>query len=225
MNTTKAVHDGLTVALYRIGDAITKVRGVHPDWEHRNDARWAWFPGAKKVLMLTQLHLELRMMYLSNPCWWESHHPEFASKDIPDVLSETEVLYKWWTLHQPYAQLEEALRRIIEAFDPTFGPPSSSISSISRHLCKKLELDNYVALFGLAYEIRNTIHNNGIFRPYDSKPKQIDWKGRTYSFKPDDRPDFVTWEFVCEHIGDLTDALCDIVSSPEISSISDVRRL
>ena len=120
MTTTEAVHEELTVTLYRIRDAITRVRAVCSDWEHRNDARWAWFPGVKKVLMLTQLHLQLRKAYLSDGNWWESHHPEFNPKDIPDVLSETDVLYKWWTLHQPYAQLEEALRRIVEAFDPAF---------------------------------------------------------------------------------------------------------
>lgn len=225
MTSTEAVHNRLTVTLHRIRDAITTVRTICPDWEHRNDARWAWFPGVKKVLMLTQLHLELRKVYLSDHSWWASRHPEFETMDIPDMLSECEVLYKWWTLHQPYAQLEEVLRRIAEALDPAFASPKIPISRISKYLCTELTLDKYITLFDLAHTTRNSIHNNGVFRPPDGKPKQISWKDRTYDLSPDDPLDFVSWEFVCEHIGDLTEAMCCIMCSPEISRLSDVKRL
>ena len=225
MTNTETVHNALTVTLYRIRDVITTVRAVCPDWEHSNDGRWAWFPGVKKVLILSQLHLELRMVYLGDSDWWTNRHPDFDPKDIPDVLNETEVLYKWWTLHQPYAQMEEALRGIAEVFDPTSVSYRTPIASISKNLCTKLGLEKHLSVFDLAHTIRNTIHNNGVFRPFDSKPKQISWKGQIYSFRPDDRIDFVTWEFVCDHIGDLADAMCDVVSSPEISSLVEVPRL
>ena len=211
--------------LTAIAQAQITYRAVGPQWELDNDARAAWFTGAKKVLILTQLDLHLLAAYISDLNWWATTTPSFNPADVPDVVNESEVLYKWWTVHMIHAQLEEAIRRITEEFEPIFMSKQRSISAVTSHLCSQLSLHGYRELFRLAHTIRNTIHNGGVFRPNDGKPVQIKWKHQTFNFEVDKRIDFITWDSVCDLINDLCDAMCAIVTSTKISKLTQVTRL
>ena len=56
-------------------------------------------------------------------------------------------------------------------------------SIISALKISAIDKQNIFTFLDLMFTLRNAIHNNAIFFPYDKKDKIIDYKGRKYEFK------------------------------------------
>lgn len=220
--------------------AIGKAQGCFgTDWVPNNDVRSQWFDGVFKTLMITQGHLRLFRSHLGEYDWWKTIAPKMHPSNMSWILSEAETQYRWTLLHSTYSQMEECLRRITEAFiphfmaskPPLFGTPRRRRGKpyhpgIIPHLCEALGLSRYKKLFYLGALIRNTIHNNGYFRPdYGRGRQQVTWRGTTYHLRFGKSLVFLNWDFTAGHIEDLVHAMCAIVTHNGIASLPRIRRM
>ena len=188
------------------------------DWDRTQDSRSAWFDGTWKVLALTQAHLHLFRSHLQHLKFWQDISRNITGEILEALKSEANTLYQFSVVHTTYSQLEESLRRVTEAFDPAWIRERRSIAAVQQHLMEELGLQRYKELFRLSRLIRNTIHNNGYFRPDPPvNDATVIWAGKTYEFRVDQVVLFMgDWRFIADHIKDLCEVMTQIVTLPTI---------
>lgn len=198
-------------------------RAVGPDWEANDDMRSRWFNTVRRTLLITEGNLRLFDSHFVSLTWWKTIEATFSAGDMSWVKSEAPTLYKFTLLHATYSTMEECLRRITESYDAKFMSNRRSISAITNHLCDRLSLRRYKKLFRLVSLVRNTIHNNGHYRPDDSwtrkrgvKEKQLrrqrrherlTWRARQYDLRFGQVAEFVNWTFIVQHIEDMVEVM------------------
>ena len=210
---------------HTIRTAQDSYRAVGPAWESNDDIRSHWFDSVFKVITITQSNLHLFRSSIGNFEWWRLIAPSMPKAHMGWIQSETDTLNRWVLLHSTYATLAESLRRVTEAYDDGFMAKWRSISKITTHLCNTLELRRYKRLFRLVALTRNTLHNNGHFRPdFGGTRRQVTWQGKTYRLRFGKSTGYVNWDFTASHIEHLTEAMCAIVTHKRIAAIPRIGR-
>ena len=194
------------------------------DWARTQDSRSGWFDGTWKVLTLTQAHLQLFRGYVQHLGWWNQFTQNMTAELLEALKSEADSPYRFSVLHTNYSQLEEHLRRITAVFDPAFMSKPQTIAASHGHLMKELGLQHYTNLFWLSRLVRNSIHNNGYFRPDRGGDQDLLWAETTYEFRVDRPILWLSWHFIAAHITDLCEAMAQIVTHERIVALPTITR-
>ena len=81
---------------------------------------------------------------------------------------------------------------------------------------------HHVALLDLWRNVRNTMHNNGLFMPASGKDSSVLFLGNTYDFLVGKPNQFITTEFVVNLLPHMTTIILDVLQSNEVSRIGDI---
>lgn len=203
-----------------------KLETQYPDWVPNNDARISWFYGAIKALITTQIECLVVAKYLSRRAWWSDNQQISGDLEtVPNFLEEYDIHIRLWTFHAVFLQLEESLRRVIQYLSlDNYAKYQGSLEKLYRFLLAETGLSRYQQLFDLVRHTRNTIHNNGVFRPTNGKDVDIEWAGHRFQFRVGKRIRWLTHDTLRQFIVWLNQAMFDIMVSQPVSQISVVQR-
>lgn len=205
-----------------VGASQERYRGLGVSWEADKDFRCGWFATVTgQVLLYAQIELMTLRDRVSDPSWWPAtFNFTLGEPSHFALMFGYEARVRWTTLHTLYVVTEDFIRRVSEATDQGFYKANSrSIARITDHLLEMLGLQGFKELFRLARTIRNTIHNDGVFRPDSGKDQTIEWNSRTYMFTVGEAVTVTNWDFLLEHIRDLNDAVREIVLHEKVLSL------
>lgn len=134
--------------------------------------------------------------------------------------------YANWTKHHfglsIFIQLENFSRKILKALDPSACDNSkSTFQSIYTTLNSRINIafPEAIPLYELIRLVRNTIHNDSVFRNKKSTIETVIYKGNKYSFIPEKPIDFVTWGFLIDITNDVILLITDIIKNKKISNL------
>ncbi len=86
----------------------------------------------------------------------------------------------------------------------------------------KLEPPNAIGLLDLWREVRNVVHNNGVyFKRKETSDSSVAYKGQTYQFRYGQKIDFVDWKMLLTLVFDLREMLLQVVNDPKLSQFPD----
>lgn len=204
--------------------SISDLQTDFPSWKLKNDARFAWFTGVKKVLIITQLRLIFIKDQLSNISWWRKNSPGFL--EIDSLLKELDVAIKIELSNLLSVGTEEAFRQIIKSLKgSTSIKHTDSFKNIFEHILRVTKKQNYRNIFDFHRFVRNsTQHSNGIFFPENNKDARVTLFGKKYEFKVGEKIDFITLPLLLKLVEEYNKAIFDIVTSSEIVTIKYVKR-
>ncbi len=182
-------------ALLRIIDAIER---HHPDWcpvarsadtAHGGDVRREYFGKLQTALvssMLARAFLAGDAVALK---WWEENQwlgfePDSEVEPlVAEVALAFEFTTDWSLLHEVSSITESALRDIVRSAHGRFGRATRrSFTSICARILKETNLEEFAPLFRIVRNVRNTVHNNGVFLPDDGQDDSVQYKGVTFGF-------------------------------------------
>ncbi len=92
-------------------------------------------------------------------------------------------------------------------------------SFVESYLELELEDSNLIQLL---QEIRNSIHNSGIFYPFNQQDKEITYKEVTYKFSNSYPINFIDWEFTTFIIADLVKLIRKILTHNLIVGVDEI---
>lgn len=208
-----------------IRGSIQLVREVGPTWEETNDARWSWFTGAKKLLQTTQLGGIYIRDSLSDEAWWRKRVQEFSPDEISEYIKEFVVFQTYGLSNALFTVTEESMRLILRSIDPeACNKARGNFKSIYDLLLKRIGGEHHTDLFDFHRLIRNTIHTNGVFRPYNGKGRAIVFDGEEFHFRDGQKVDFVNLALVLRITTRLNKAMYQIVTSEPIVTIETIDR-
>lgn len=195
----------------------------NPDWDVQ-DARLVVFNKINQILngfaiSFSHLHREF-----INFNWFESLYPkELATEDNHEKLcTEFEKFIGSGVVLLLYGAVESSLRIISHKLDSTKYPMNMPFSALFQKLLPDLDLKQYVNLLMIWSNLRNTVHNNGIFLSRNAEYLIIEYKNQKFVFENGKQHGIIGWNMYFELIIDLLKMVSSIIESKGISSIKKI---
>jgi len=214
-------------------DAIVLIQNFHLN--QHTDVRITSL--SKKARVLAGLHLAVHSLLESERNieeYWEEHSLPQTEKEPPlHYLIMAEQFIRNGYVTSLYACVESSFRIYLEYLNPDeYATRTKSAIEVAKYLLKKQLANQYSEAydaFNLLGKMRNTLHNNGVYRSVSGQPTSVDYRGATYHFTPDERVDFVDWELLLMLSRDLGEVLFQIARDDKLldndSVITDPSRI
>lgn len=194
----------------------------HPDWDFQ-DARIVIF--RKIIQMLNGFAIGFSHIHREfiNPIWFKTLYRELGTEENQKKLcNEFEIFLGSGLIIFLYGAIESSLRIISLKLDSNRFPKNINFSSLYKTFLPDLNLERYVDLLKIWGYLRNTIHNNGIFLPFDGHDQIIQYHDITFKFENGKQHNVQGWEMYALLVGDFCEMITAIVESNKISSIKEI---
>jgi hypothetical protein len=186
-------------------------------WDE-NDARITVFNKCSNVCSSVLLGYVFIDKYLSNKEWWKLYSTlPIDSKEIQRAGNEFEMFLRVSLIQSTLYAVESSFRIYVVFLDSkACSNGLGEFKNIYEWLLKRTSLQSYSALLDIFRNIRNSMHNNGLFLPISGKDSTIKYKGRSFEFKYGLPNDFVSTILILELISDVRELLLAIVQSEDM---------
>lgn len=175
--------------------------------------------------------------------WWSKRLPHLKKQFESDHNSDFERFVfnrqnkvlnreKDNLLFDTFHEFEAKIRNIVRVLGnvPDVSKPNKFLNGTENlYLIRKSFIENYLELdsecsklIELLQEIRNSIHNSGIFYPNNQQDKEVDYKGTTYRFSNGYPINFASWTFTQAIIVDLVRVVGKILTHELITKVEKI---
>jgi hypothetical protein len=193
-----------------------------------DDARITAFNKLNSVLTTINLGYFLMHIYLSKKDWWKQYQKlDVTESSIQNTLNEFEMFYRIGLIQNIVYSIESSFRIFVRALDSAACKGGQAeFKSIYDWLLKKLNLQaTNTELLDLIRNIRNTMHNNGLFFPTNGQNQSVTYKGTTYNFVVGQPNNFVTTELMISLVPDLLDLVEAVVQAKPLVDIGHIQEI
>lgn len=219
------IFDDLTKLADHAKTRINTLRCDYPGWHPDEDARISGFAKISNTMASVSLGLHFYGNQLINPSWWSSNtNGAFSAEDKRRINLAYVDLLKVGLIQVGFSAVESTLRDLLRTIDPTACAGGtarfksiyeclfrSKLSSVPANGCELLDL---------LREIRNTVHNNGVYFNRCGQDLSVIYKGDTYDFRHRQKVDFLTWDLLICLYRDTCDLLYKVVTDSVVTGIS-----
>lgn len=194
---------------------------VDPD----KDGRHRTFGLLGSVIETTQLGLIFVTDCLLMPDWWEArikHEDGTAiTKENAQKRAKEYVQFLKISLSNGiYVAIERSFRlflRTLNQKDCDNG--NGTFSCIYRQLFKSLKMSRWETTLEIAGNLRNTLHNNGVFFPRDHQKRTYTFLDYEIEFEPGQPIEFPSWMFLLDLISELLTMCVETLNHPKIAKL------
>lgn len=189
----------------------------------RNDTRVVIFTKGIRVMNGIQISLSHLHRDLKSDDWWKKRYPNevITSENKKFLCDDFDNFLRSALISDVYGIFESTVRILAKSYSPTLFPNVTiSFSKIYPKFLKELNLKQFISLIQIWSNIRNSIHNDGMFIPPDGKDQDIVYDNDTYLFRVEKPIIHAGWKDLCELSYELGKATYQIVRTLKISSIS-----
>ena len=191
----------------------------------RNDSRIVVFTKGIRVMNAIQIGVSHLRKDLKHDEWWKNRYPQdnITPENKRSLCDDFDNFLRNALINDVYGIFESTIRILAPEFSSKIFPDSTIMfSKIYPKLLKELELEKFIPLLQIWSNIRNSIHNDGMFVPPKSKAKDEDlvYDGGTYMFRVGKPVICTGWKDLCELSYELGKATHQIITSPKIVSIT-----
>ncbi len=232
----RTLADGLLTPIENVKVSIKKIREQldidFPDWKAAydrepfnflaHDSRREFFVTLRIILQNAQLGFMFMRDQLTNEDWWHKQTGKFNKSAATQALQEYALMLKFFSFHGVAVTTEETLRAIVRADAPTFGldPVRASFQAIYDKLLQATGQVKYRNVLELMRLTRNTIHNNGIYRPQGGMNKTVNYGDKVFLFEINKPLSWLDDTFPAWTADQVSQAMKDIVRSSPVRDIS-----
>jgi hypothetical protein len=201
-------------------DAREGLRSRHAGWKD-DDARLTIFNKCSNVAGSTHLGVAFMAHHLCKSDWWAQKAKYSATPQaIQNSCDEFNMFLRISFIQNLFFALESSFRVFVRALDPVAcSQGCSEFKSIYEWLFKRLNIQRHGPLLDLIRNVRNVMHNNGLFFPISAKNANVTYRGQRYLFEVGKPNSFVTWKFILQLVPDLNSVTVDVVESPEMVQV------
>lgn len=193
-------------------------------WKN-NDSRIVIFTKGVRVMNGLQIGISHLRKDLKQDEWWKSRFPNdtITPENKKLICDDFDNFLRGALINDVYGIFESTIRILAHKFSSEMFPdPTIRFSKIYPKLLKELELEKFIPLLQIWSNIRNSIHNDGMFIPPKSKSNDEDivYDGDTYMFRVNKPVICAGWKDLCELSYELAKATHQIITSSKISNMS-----
>ena len=189
----------------------------------KSDARIVAFVKGVRIMNAIQIGFDHLIKNLKIPEWWVQRYPghQITAVNQKRLCEEFDLFFRTGLINDLYGSFESSLRLFAGAYDSeTFSNMTISISKIYPKFFQMVDVKQYEDLFKIWCNIRNTIHNDGMFNPPNQKDELINYNDEQYKFYVGKPVVHTGWFDLLELSFELGKMTFEIVNNTAISSIS-----
>jgi hypothetical protein len=200
-----------------ISECVIEVLKIRPKWDKENDVRITIFYRINNSLLNSRLSI---INLVSNSKILNT----IPAEQINERLCEYDKFIRFSFFQNLISQIESGIRVIMRFINPTaYYSNQKPFQNIYQFIDDFLIIKKYDDILKMIRNLRNTIHNNGIFFP-DNKidREKIIYRGIKYLFENGKPVNCADWDTLTNLIEDMVIALKVILISPEIDKYENI---
>lgn len=161
----------------------------------------------RRELFAIRLHFIMMETALRRPEWWSLTHPSYSTNVIFHMLESYDMNIKRGYIIGVFSTMEHCFRHFVRKIESEkdgmkdFWKVRDMIFNIDKRIVR------YRSMLGLYANIRNEIHNDGIFYSANNQNVEIEYQGHIYTFVHGKATDFVTWELLFSITEDVAEVI------------------
>lgn len=188
------------------------------------DSRIKVFHELKNINQSLLANLAFHRSIFINSNFWTAYFQSIPNEnDMIEFYREIDVLNRFSGFYGQFSIYESRIRHFQIAIDKNAcNGGTAAFDTVIKWLLKKTNLNNHLTFCELLRLTRNTIHNNGTYRPTNSQDAQIEFAGTTYSFLINRPIEFADWKFLIIIANNLIDLFYDLVKTDLIKEIVSI---
>jgi len=214
----------------KIGESIEKIAHLSFDLKeglkkkygwNESDARITVFNKIINVINTANLGYVFISKYLQKKDWWKENELFSINEGtIIKTVEEFEMSIRIALIQNVMYATESSFRIFSRAVQPgACKNGAAEFKSIYSSLLKKTSLQEKEILLDLFRNIRNTMHNNGLFFPPNNKNQEIIFQGKEFHFIVGEHCHFVETELVVKLTANIIVLLQEFIETPIVSII------
>lgn len=200
-------------------NAYTDNIGVPIKYDQRREI----FSGMISIYQYTQLSYINILHNLSKKEWWEGFSESGNESEYIDLTKEYSQIVKITVFNSVFVLVEDFFRLVVRSGNGTLFTisPTQNLKNIYDHVLNRIGLSQYIPLFDILRNTRNTIHNNGYYISNIGNNLNISYEGKDFEFRNLEQVDFVDEKFLLEWLPfNLCQALFSIVMNADIKILN-----
>ena len=219
------IKNDITIASHLAFDKRVPIQAKY-SWKD-DDARLTIFNKLNRLLASISLGYFLMETVVQKKEWWKQNQPDLNDQSVTNAFDDFEMLFRIGLIHNLMYCVESSFRIYVKTIDEdVYKKMQGQFKSIYGWLFKKLNLQaTNVELLDLFRNIRNTMHNNGLFFPTSGNDQTIIHKGITYKFEVGKPNNFVTTELIVDLTPDLINLVENVVQASPLVNIGHIQEI
>ncbi|MCK4821401.1 hypothetical protein KA005_36890 [bacterium] len=195
------------------------------DWDQRKDIRIVSLVKILRFLIALQLSLHslINMADTEYEHWSDLKLPRPIDEGIEGYLLAYKAFIEISFVSSLFSIIESTIRAYYQHIDPNeYGQIKKSTYKVTnKFLLEKLDKEFTIDLEWVDFmrNVRNVIHNNGVFSPIDGKSRTLIYKDNEYRFIPGKLLHFVEWPLLLDLANDFRELMFQISVDEKISSL------
>ncbi|MCD4802312.1 MAG: hypothetical protein K8R16_05175 [Anaerolineales bacterium] len=195
------------------------------DWDQRKDIRIVSLIKILRFLIALQLSLHslINMADTEYEHWSDLKLPRPIDEDIEGYLLAYKSFIEISFISSLFSIIESTIRAYYQHIDSNEYEQikKSTYKVTNKFLLEKLdrEFTNGLEWVDFMRNIRNVIHNNGVFSPIDGKSRTMIYKDNEYRFIPGKLLHFVEWPLLLDLVNDFRELMFQISIDENICSL------
>ena len=207
-------------------ERIKMLRDCHSGWHRDHDARISGFAKLGNVQSSVALGIKFYADNLIDPDWWAEHSDGYSAEDKRRINLAYVDLERIAFIQGGVSAVESTLRVLLRAIDPSAcNKGLASFRSIYECLFRSklaTEPQEGIALLALFREVRNTVHNNGVYFNRYGRSCVLDYRGVTYHFDHGCKIVVADWDTLTMLMRDSAEMLTVVINHPVILDIDTI---
>jgi len=171
------------------------------------------------------LYLSLAFIsnHLLNHSWWKTSRIEIPDIDKKLYISAYHMFSKIAFIQLLYSSIESSFRLYLKKLAPNAcNNGTAEFNSIYKclfHSYLTAIPKDGIDLLDLFRNIRNTIHNNGVFYNKAGTDSPVIWRGKKYEFVNGKPIDFITMDFIFSVVRAIGVLVLEVVIDPKLKVV------
>jgi hypothetical protein len=181
---------------------------------------------ANRIRSVIQSAMTFRIVnqtVLPSASFWEMFFGVIpSSHDLTSYICEAEVATGFIAFQGMFSALESDLRTLLRALDPGNAGTGDFYGLSKAIMVKAPSVAGFDDFLNLLRLVRNTVHNNGTYRPKQPGDRTIVYGAKTYVFSDRQPVKFVGWTFIIWTFDEVRRLLTALTSEPAVAGLASV---
>jgi len=151
-----------------------------------DDARVVYFRKCSQINDTTILSYDFYQRHLLTDTWWKERFPNhiISKKNKTKLAYAYDQSIRTNYLLDNYSAFESSIRIIVQTYNPNkYNKLQHSFEKLFVWFMKELNRENCIPIFQVFTNIRNAMHSNGLFNPFNQENEEIEYQGKKFTFE------------------------------------------
>ena len=150
------------------------------------DARLVFFRKISQINDMAKLSYDLYKRYLLTHDWWRERFPNhiISKKNKQNLCKSYDKHIRTSFILENFSAFESSIRIIVHSYNSKkYEKLQYSFDKLVNWFMNEMGLSEQYSIIQVFTNIRNSMHSNGLFNPFDQKDEIIKYQDKEFSFK------------------------------------------